>query len=120
MKGIDWGLLYNKHKNDKLDANKLERAIKILMMDDDVTNKKGIYSYILTHDEKYLNIRAFTENQKRAAYEKQKGVCRKCKKSFEYDEMEVDHIKPWSEVGKTSPDNLQMICKYCNRRKGKK
>lgn len=37
-----------------------------------------------------------------------------------YEEMEGDHITPWSEGGKTSPDNLQMLCKDCNRRKGKK
>jgi 5-methylcytosine-specific restriction endonuclease McrA len=36
-----------------------------------------------------------------------------------YD-MEGDHITPWSEGGKTLPDNLQMLCKDCNRRKGKK
>ena len=31
--------------------------------------------------------------------------------------MEADHIKPWSEGGKTSEDNCQMLCKRCNREK---
>lgn len=125
MKGIPWGDLYNKFKDNKFDSSKLEKQIEKLMMDDDVTNKKGIYSYLLTNDEKYLSIRAFTDSQKRAAYEKQKGICPLCKgdnkkKKWAYEEMEGDHITPWSEGGKTSPDNLQMLCKDCNRRKGKK
>lgn len=125
MKGIPWGDLYNKYKNDKFDSTKLEQQIEKLIMDDDVTNKKGIYSYVLTNDEKHLSIRAFTDSQKRAAYEKQKGICPLCKgdnkkKKWEYEEMEGDHITPWSEGGKTSPENLQMLCKECNRRKGKK
>jgi 5-methylcytosine-specific restriction endonuclease McrA len=90
------------------------------MMDDDVTKRQGIYYYLLTKDEKYLNIRPFTDSQKRAAYEKQKGICPKCKKHFNIEEMEGDHITPWAEGGRTLPGNLQMLCKDCNRRKGKK
>lgn len=125
MKGNPWGELYNEFNKKKYDSSKLENQIEQLMMDDDVTNKKGIYSYILTNDERHLSIRTFTDSQKRAAYEKQKGICPLCKgdnkkKKWEYDEMEGDHITPWSEGGKTSPENLQMLCKDCNRRKGKK
>jgi 5-methylcytosine-specific restriction endonuclease McrA len=86
-------------------------------MDDDVTNKKGIYSYVLTRNEKYLSIRAFTDSQKRAAYERQKGICSACKKRFEIDDMQADHITPWSKGGKTTADNCQMLCADCNRRK---
>jgi hypothetical protein len=120
MKGVPWGELYNKYQNKKLNATQLEAKIKTLMMDDDVTKKSGIYSYLLSEDEKHLSIRAFTESQKRTAYEKQKGNCPKCKQHFEIEEMEGDHIKPWSEGGHTLPNNLQMLCKDCNRRKGKK
>lgn len=42
------------------------------MEDEDVGSKKGIYSYVLNGKEKYLNIRAFSPNQKREAYERQK------------------------------------------------
>lgn len=42
------------------------------MLDEDVDNKKGIYTYVLTRKEKHLNIRAFSDNQKREAYERQK------------------------------------------------
>ena len=71
MKGIDWGGLYDEFKGNLFDTEKLEQEIQTLMMDDDVTNKKGIYSYVLTRNEKHLNIRAFTPNQKREAYERQ-------------------------------------------------
>jgi hypothetical protein len=120
MKGIDWGSLYDQFKGEMFDAKKLEKKIQTLMMDDDVTAKKGIYPYVLTRNEKYLNIRAFTEAQKRAAYERQKGVCVKCRKHFELSEMEADHITPWHLGGKTTPENCQMLCKEDNRRKSGK
>ena len=118
MKGIEWGGLYDKFHGNMYDTAKLEQEIQTLMMDDDVTKKKGIYSYVLTRDEKHLSIRAFTDSQKRAAYERQKGICSKCKNHFELSGMEADHITPWSIGGKTNPDNCQMLCKDCNRRKG--
>ena len=89
-------------------------------MDEDVGNKSGIYSYVLDGDERRLNIRAFTDNMKREAYERQKGICPKCKKHYELSEMEGDHIKPWHEGGKTNAANCQMLCKDDNRRKSGK
>ncbi len=120
MKGLNWGSLYDKYKDEVLDAKKLEKEIQTLMMDDEVTAKKGIYPYVLTRNEKHLNIRAFTESQKREAYEKQKGVCPVCKKKWKIEEMEADHITPWHEGGKTSAKNCQMLCKEDNRRKSGK
>ena len=120
MKGIEWGFLYNEFKNKNFDSKKLEKEIAKLMQDEDVTNKKGIYSYVLTRKEKFLNIRAFSDNQKREAYERQKGICVVCKQHFELSEMEADHRKPWHEGGKTSADNCQMLCKEDNRRKSGK
>ena len=72
MKGIEWGGLYDEFKDKMFDTEKLEQEIQALMMDDDVTNKKGIYPYVLTRNEKYLNIRAFTENQKKSGIRKTK------------------------------------------------
>ncbi len=117
MKGIPWGILYNAYKDAELDPDMLEQKIKALMIDDDVTNKKGIYSYVLTNQEKYLNIRAFTEKQKREAYERQNGICPDCKKHFAFEEMQGDHITPWSKGGHTTSDNCKMRCADCNRRK---
>jgi len=120
MKGIAWGLLYNEFKNQKLDPKKLEEEITKLMLDEDVDNKKGIYTYVLTRKERFLNIRAFSDNQKREAYERQKGICPVCTEHYEINEMEGDHITPWHLGGKTSADNCQMLCKDDNRRKSGK
>ena len=120
MNGISSGILYNQFKNEKLDSQKLEEEIIKLMQDEEVTKKSGIYPYILTKEEKYLNLRSFTDNQKREAYERQKGICPKCKKHFEIEEMEADHITPWHEGGKTIPENCQMLCKHENRVKSGK
>jgi hypothetical protein len=120
MKGIDWGFLYNDFKDQKFDSKKLETEIAKLMEDEDVGSKKGIYTYVLTRKEKHLNIRAFSQNQKREAYERQKGICVVCKKDFKIEEMEADHITPWHEGGKTDENNCQMLCKEDNRRKSGK
>lgn len=120
MKGVEWGVLYNKFKEQRYDSRKLETEVARLMEDEDVENKKGIYIYVLTHEEKHLNIRAFSPNQKREAYERQKGICPVCSKHFEIEEMEADHITPWHEGGKTIADNCQMLCREDNRRKSGK
>jgi hypothetical protein len=118
MKGVSWGLLFNAHgQRTDLAPDKLEQAIKALMIDDDVTNKKGIYAYVLTGEEKYLSIRAFTEKQKREAYERQGGICPDCQKHFAFEEMQGDHITPWSRGGHTTAENCKMRCADCNRRK---
>ncbi|SHG62053.1 HNH endonuclease [Flavobacterium micromati] len=115
MKGINYGFLYNNYKDKQFDAKKLEEEITALMQDEDVTRKSGIYEYVLTRNEKYLSIRAFTDKQKREAFERQKGICPKCKVTFELNEMEADHITPWHSGGKSTADNCQMLCKHDNR-----
>ncbi len=120
MKGVAWGTLYNEFKGEKIDHVKLEDEVAALMQDEDVTNKKGIYEYVLTRKEKHLNIRAFSDNQKREAYERQKGICPVCTENYKIEQMEGDHITPWHEGGKTTAENCQMLCKDCNRRKSGK
>jgi len=90
------------------------------MEDEYVSNKKGIYEYVLTREERHLNIRAFNARQKREAFQRQKGKCPMCGKEFGIDEMESDHITPWHEGGKTVSENCRMLCRECNRRKGGK
>lgn len=120
MKGVPWGFLYNDFGSKRLDPKQLESEVARLMLDEDVTSKKGIYQYVFDKDERHLNIRDFSPNQKREAYERQQGVCPICKERFELDEMEADHITPWNEGGKTIPENCQMLCKEDNRRKAGK
>ena len=120
MKYVNWGPLYDKYKDTLFDTDDIEEESKKLFDDDDVTNKKGIYTYILTCEEKHLSIRAFTKSEKRKAYESQEGRCKICEKPFELSEMEGDHIIPWSRGGKTIQENCQMICKDDNSRKSGK
>jgi len=120
MKGVDWGILYNTYKDEKYNTKDIEKETEKLILDDDVTKKSGIYPYILTRNEKYLSIRAFSDATKQKIYEKQKGVCVACKEKFEIEEMEADHITPWHEGGKTIDKNCQLLCKECNRRKSGK
>lgn len=129
MKGFAWGPLYDQFKDQTLDPAALEAEIVSHMQDDEVEAKKGIYSFVLTRDEKYLSLRQFSTSQRRSAYERQSDRCAngtKCKtpgnpdgqKVFEFAEMDADHIVPWSKGGKTVPENCQMLCIACNRSKG--
>ncbi len=120
LKGLDWGTLYQKHGKKVLDTSAIEKQIQTLLMDDDVTNKRGIVPYVLGEGERFLSIRAFTDSQKLTTYNKQGGVCVKCGKKFRLDEMAADHIKPWSKGGHTTLDNCQMLCQMCNAIKGDK
>lgn len=120
MRGLAWGIFYNKHGKKFLDADDLEKRIVELMIDDDVTKNSGVYEYLLDGNEKHLSIRKFSPKMKRATYERQNHKCAKCGKEFEFKEMDADHIKAWSLGGKTVLENCQMLCKACNRAKGKK
>lgn len=117
---VEWGYLYNKYKDNAYDADDFEEKIKALMIDDDVTKKSGVYPYLFDGKEKHLNIRAFTAAMKRAAYERQDGICPVCNGEFKLSQMEADHITPWHEGGKTNAANCQMLCKEDNRRKSGK
>ena len=120
MKGLDWGRFYNDYKDSKLDPDRIEAEIAKLILDDDVQKKTGIYEYILTGEEKHLNIRVFELGMKHKVYEKQSGICKICGEQFNFSDMEADHIIPWSDGGKTIEANCQMLCKKCNREKSSK
>lgn len=120
MKGLEWGFLYNKFQDKKLDAKDLEMQISELMKDSEIQKKSGIYPYVLDSDERHLNLRAFDENTKREVFEEQGGICKICGEKFEIEQMEADHITPWSKGGKTIKENCQMLCRECNRRKSGK
>lgn len=120
MKGVDWGSLYNAYKDEPLDAAKIEAEVESLLDDEEVQRESGIYPYILTRDQRHLNLRAFDARMKRRIYRKQDGICAICGKQFAIGEMEADHIRPWSEGGKTVEENCQMLCRPCNREKAAK
>ena len=117
MRGLDWGKYYNKYGEENFDVEDVTRRVEDLRDDDEVQSMSGIYKYILTGEEKHLNLWAFDKATKRRVYNRQGGKCAICRKSFKFDDMEGDHIDPWSAGGKTVEENCQMLCKACNRRK---
>ncbi|HDS1612460.1 DUF262 domain-containing protein [Stenotrophomonas maltophilia] len=120
MKGLPWGYFYNAHKDETFNAQDLEERISALIEDDEVDNKKGIYEYLLTGQERTLSLRSFDEKTRQKKYAEQQGKCPICKKQFSIEEMEADHILPWHSGGKTNIDNCQLLCKKDNRTKSGK
>ena len=66
--------------------------------------------------------RIFTDKDKKELWNKNKGICKKCGKNvkWQYDELQVDHINPWSKGGQTTILNGQLLCRNHNIRKGNK
>lgn len=122
MKGLDWCHLYNTYNKNKYNSSLMISETKALHEDDEVQKTKGIYEYLLCksfdpYAGRLLNLRAFEKRDKLSAYSKQNGICPICKMHFEFEEMEGDHIKPWSKGGRTIPENCQMLCRDCNSKK---
>lgn len=118
MKGQPWGNFYDRYRTEAPDTAALEAHVAELMLDEEVENKRGIYEYVLDGRERHLTLRAFSDKQKREACERQGGVCVKCGKYFEFEEMAGDHIVPSNKGGKTRADNSQMLCAFDNGSKG--
>lgn len=117
MVGLDFGLMYNKHKGQTFDPLEIEKQVSELLQDEDVTKKSGVFEFVLSGNEKLLSIRAFSDKVKREAFERQAGVCPLCGETFKSNEMDGDHVVAWSKGGKTTSDNCQMLCKKCNIKK---
>lgn len=122
----DWRILYNQYRNKQYNTNEMRTLIDRLLQDEDVTKQTGIIPYVLSdrtkHDEKYLSIRAFSEQIKRRVYERQGHKCPFCvsngvETEYAFEEMQGDHIIPWSQGGRTVEDNCQMLCQRCNNDK---
>ncbi|MCR5586099.1 MAG: DUF262 domain-containing protein [Lachnospiraceae bacterium] len=135
MRGLEWGEYYEKYHKNAYNSSEVSQKLHELLADEFVTDKKGIYEYILDgcKEPKLLNIRIFDEKTKRAVYEKQtkaakeKGVsnCPYCAisetnktKIWKQNEMDADHVSAWSKGGLTDISNCQMLCKTHNRIKG--
>ncbi len=136
MKGINWGCLYEKYHNKAYNPSAVSQKAQELLSDVYVTDKKGIYEFILSGcvDYKLLHIRVFNEPIKKSVYIKQLQVaqnsgisnCPLCAlgndnnktKIWKYSEMDADHVTAWSKGGATEIDNCQMLCKTHNRVKG--
>ena len=138
MKGLEWGRLYEEYHSKPYNPEEISKKVQDLYGDGYVKNRKGIWEFVLggSKDFKLLDIRIFDEPTKKATYSKQtkaadaKGEsnCPLCTEGHEankakvwkFEEMDADHVSPWSKGGATSPENCQMLCKTHNRSKGNK
>lgn len=121
MLGLNWGDLYNRFRNNIYDAKAIEKRVNELMANEEVTEKKGVYEYILSGENEdmacKLSKRTFSDADKRTAYERQNGICPITGEYLPITEMQADHIIPWWKGGTTTLTNLQMISKTANARK---
>ncbi|WP_297101812.1 DUF262 domain-containing protein [uncultured Draconibacterium sp.] len=138
MCGLEWGRLYETYHKKAYDPKKVSDEVQELISDSYVTNRKGIFEYILggSVDTKLLNVRVFSEPIKKVSYKKQTSDAEKKRvsncplcalghdankqKIWKLNEMDADHVTAWSKGGATDAKNCQMLCKTHNRAKGNK
>jgi 5-methylcytosine-specific restriction endonuclease McrA len=136
MQGREWGRLYEEYHKKPYNPEKVSTEVQKLINDSYVTDRKGIFEYILggSVDTKLLNIRVFNDATKKTAYSKQtaeakaknKSNCSHCaighdankSKIWKLEEMDADHVAAWSKGGETMAENCEMLCKTHNRAKG--
>ena len=61
-----------------------------------------------------------SEVEKLNMFLSQEEKCNGCRREFVIEKMEVDHIIPWVLGGPHEMINLQLLCKRCNRTKGRR
>ncbi len=120
MNGVPWGHLYNEFKDEQLDPISIDKEIEDLLLNSHVQKKKGVYQYVLSKEEKYLNLRQFPENIKMEVYKEQDQKCYICEEEKEYSQVEADHDIPWWKDGPTTKENCRVLCIKCNREKSGK
>ena len=138
MKGLDWGRLYREYGSTPYNAADIARQVADLHGDPFVTDKKGIFEYVLggSTETKLLNVRVFDPATKAATYKKQTdeataagtsncplcavGSTAKATHIYAANQMEADHVTAWSVGGTTSAGNCQMLCTPHNKAKGNK
>lgn len=138
MKGLNWGSFYEKYHKQAYNQVSVSNKLQELLLDDWVTDKKGVFEYILgdCKESKLLNVRVFNEPTKKSVYKSQTDIANKsnksncplcalgndnnCERIYKLNEMDADHVTAWSKGGSTDASNCQMLCKTHNRAKGNK
>ena len=136
MRSVSWGKLYDQYHRNSYNPTVVAETVARLMEDPQVTDRKGIFEYILggEKDTKLLHVRVFDDRTKRTVYNQQtakakvEGVsnCPYCAighdsnrtKIWALKDMDADHVTAWSKGGETTLENCQMLCKSHNRAKG--
>ncbi len=101
-------------KNDVFGADEVRALIKrINNRSGYFYNDKGIWDAICRVE------RAKVSNKMRFSIYARDGYrCRYCGKRDNGNNLEIDHIKPIAKGGKSTYDNLQTLCRRCNKNKG--
>ena len=136
MCGLEWGRLYETYRKTAYNPEKVWRRVEELYGDEFVTDRRGIFEYVLGGEKetRLLNVRVFSDKEKKQVYARQtadaekRGVsnCPLCavgheasaKRIWKIGEMDADHVTAWSKGGATDISNCQMLCKTHNRVKG--
>ena len=136
MCGLEWGRLYETYRKTAYNPKKVWRRVEELYGDEFVTDRRGIFEYVLGGEKetRLLNVRVFSDKEKKQVYARQtaeaekRGVsnCPLCavgheasaKRVWKIGEMDADHVTAWSKGGATDISNCQMLCKTHNRAKG--
>ena len=136
MCGLEWGRLYETYRKTAYNPEKVWRRVEELYGDEFVTDRRGIFEYVLGGEKetRLLNVRVFSDKEKKQVYARQtadaekRGVsnCPLCavgheasaKRIWKIGEMDADHVTAWSKGGATDVSNCQMLCKTHNRAKG--
>ena len=136
MRGREWGRLYETFHSKPFDPTAVDADVQALLDDDAVTDKKGVYEYVLggKTDHKLVNVRRFEGGVKGKAYKAQTDKataaglsnCSVCAsvdnanqtKIWELKQMEADHVTAWSKGGASALENCEMLCVSHNRAKG--
>ena len=136
MCGLEWGRLYETYRKTAYNPEKVWRRVEELYCDEFVTDRRGIFEYVLGGEKeaRLLNVRVFSDKEKKQVYARQtadaekRGVsnCPLCavghkasaKRIWKIGEMDADHVTAWSKGGATDISNCQMLCKTHNRAKG--
>ena len=118
MASVNWGNLYNNYSDEDLDPDEISTKFDELIdfkatKELDVSVAK-IVEYCITRDESLLKHRKFSEAQRSALYNRQKGICPDCGTHFLKAEMHAHHIVPWYNGGLTDMSNGVMLCKECH------
>ena len=118
MASVNWGYLYNNFADEDLDPDEISAKFDELIdfkasKELDVSVAK-IVEYCITRDEKLLKHRQFSEAQRTALYNRQKGICPDCGQHYLKADMHAHHVVPWYNGGMTDLSNGVMLCKGCH------
>lgn len=118
MASVNWGYLYNNYADADLDPDEISTKFDELIdfkasKELDISVAK-IVEYCITRNEDLLKHRKFSEAQRTALYNRQKGICPDCGKHYLKADMHAHHIVPWYNGGLTDLSNGVMLCKECH------